>query len=246
MFDPIATAPGSDTTTRYATPYSQKTSSALQSGALEQIVGRERNQRACYRQLVRNTVVSRRVNSTVRRLFAMDASELNSLRDDILKLTGVAVVQFQFLEQTLTACMAFVWPEKSEQMMAELESSDSIRRGETIGRMLSVLRKTINVQPNLDKRLSDFLENRNALIHRRFREIARFGAQPPNDQLENTKQFILDLIREAAQLQRIFLGFYSVIGKHLASREGLPLESDLFTYLAPYEDDFNSTFGSGS
>jgi hypothetical protein len=35
--------------------------------ALEQIVGRERNQRACHRQLVRNVVDRRRVNSTVRR-----------------------------------------------------------------------------------------------------------------------------------------------------------------------------------
>jgi hypothetical protein len=34
-------------------------------GAAQQIVGRERNQRACHRQLVRNVVVSRRVNSTV-------------------------------------------------------------------------------------------------------------------------------------------------------------------------------------
>jgi hypothetical protein len=168
----------------------------------------------------------------------MTEAELKSLRDDILKLTGAAVVQFQFLEQTLTTCMAFVWPEKSEQMMAELESSDSILRGETIGRMLSVLRKTINVPPSLDNRLSDFLENRNALIHRRFRKILRFGAEPPKDELESTKQFILGVISEAAELQRIFLGFYSVIGKHLASREGLPLESDLFTYLAPYEDDF--------
>ena len=51
-----------------------KTGCALQSGALEQIVGRERNQRACHRQLARNVVVSRRVNSTVRRLpdFNMD------------------------------------------------------------------------------------------------------------------------------------------------------------------------------
>ena len=36
-------------------------------GATQQIVGRERNQRACHRQLVRNAVVSRRVNSTVKR-----------------------------------------------------------------------------------------------------------------------------------------------------------------------------------
>ena len=37
--------------------------------AAQQIVGRERNQRTCYRQLVRNVVVARRVNSTVMRFF---------------------------------------------------------------------------------------------------------------------------------------------------------------------------------
>ena len=40
---------------------------AYNNDAIEQIVGRERNQRACHRQLVRNVVVARRVNSTVRR-----------------------------------------------------------------------------------------------------------------------------------------------------------------------------------
>jgi uncharacterized protein (DUF488 family) len=39
-----------------------------QVSAAEQIVGRERNYGACHRQLVRNVVTSRRVNSTVRRL----------------------------------------------------------------------------------------------------------------------------------------------------------------------------------
>ena len=38
-------------------------------GAIQQIIGRERNQRACHRQLVRNAVVARRVNSTVMRFF---------------------------------------------------------------------------------------------------------------------------------------------------------------------------------
>src|SRR5207244_2229279 len=41
-----------------------------QVSAAEQIVGRERNHGACHRQLVRNVVVARRVNSTVRRLMA--------------------------------------------------------------------------------------------------------------------------------------------------------------------------------
>jgi len=39
-----------------------------QVSAAEQIVGRERNQRISYRQLIRSAVASRRVNSTVRRL----------------------------------------------------------------------------------------------------------------------------------------------------------------------------------
>ena len=44
--------------------------------ALEQFVGRERNQRDCHRQLVRNVVVSRRVNSIVRPLQIMFKSAL--------------------------------------------------------------------------------------------------------------------------------------------------------------------------
>ena len=73
----------------------------------------------------------------------MKTTELTKLRDEIFKLTGVAVAEFQFLEHVLTACLAFVWPEKSQQMLAEIASDNPIRRGETIGRMLSVLRKTI-------------------------------------------------------------------------------------------------------
>jgi len=52
----------------------------------EQIVGRERNQRACHRQLVRHVVVSRRVNSTVRRLTL-----------DMTKRTVIAFVSLLFV-----------------------------------------------------------------------------------------------------------------------------------------------------
>src|SRR6266567_935572 len=64
--------------------------------ALEQIVGRERNQRACHRQLVRNVVVSRRVNSTVGRLLldmssAEEQNKENLTRRDFL-LGAAAIV----------------------------------------------------------------------------------------------------------------------------------------------------------
>jgi hypothetical protein len=42
-----------------------------QVSAAEQIVGRERNHGACHRQLVRDVVVSRRVNSNVGRIYAI-------------------------------------------------------------------------------------------------------------------------------------------------------------------------------
>jgi hypothetical protein len=174
----------------------------------------------------------------------MKTTELTELRDEIFKLTGVAVAEFQFLEHVLTACLAFVWPEKSEQMLAEIASDNPIRRGETIGRMLSVLRKTIKVPVNFDQRLSDFLENRNALIHRTFREFARSGNAPSPTELENLKRHILNLINEAEQLRRIFYGFFSIIGKQLASREDLGVESEMFTFLAPYEKEFDSAFKS--
>jgi hypothetical protein len=47
---------------------------AILNDGTEQIVGRERNQRACHRQLVRNVVDRRRVNSTVRLLPCLTGS----------------------------------------------------------------------------------------------------------------------------------------------------------------------------
>src|SRR5437763_896432 len=50
----------------------------ISNSVAQQIVGRERNQRTFYRQLVRNAVVARRVNSTVGRLDIM--TQRTSLR----------------------------------------------------------------------------------------------------------------------------------------------------------------------
>jgi len=66
MDDPIATAPGSDTNAGLLVSVNAKPVARYNQRALEQIVGRERNQRAWYRQLVRDVVVARRVNSTGR------------------------------------------------------------------------------------------------------------------------------------------------------------------------------------
>jgi hypothetical protein len=176
----------------------------------------------------------------------MVTEEYIKLRDDTLRLTGVAVIQLQLLEHYLSGCMVFVWREKSEQMMTRLMSDNPNRRGETIGRMLSVLRKTIDLEPNFDQRLSAFVEKRNRLIHRQFLEIAKFGAVPPIDELIRTKQCIVDVTQEAIHLQRVFLGFMSSIGKHLAAREGRAVDSDVFDFLAPYEPDFSDAFGVGA
>ena len=62
-----------------------KTGCALQSGALEQIVGRERNQRACHRQLVRNVVVSRRVNSIVMWLHDSLVMDFDSTIEEVIQ-----------------------------------------------------------------------------------------------------------------------------------------------------------------
>jgi uncharacterized protein (DUF488 family) len=48
-----------------------------QVSAAEQIVGRERNHGACHRQLVRNVVVARRVNSVVVRLHYICGTQIH-------------------------------------------------------------------------------------------------------------------------------------------------------------------------
>src|SRR5438094_953438 len=51
--------------------------------AVQQIVGRERSQRTCYRQLLRNVVDHRRVNSTVGALTLASGNTMNNLSDSI-------------------------------------------------------------------------------------------------------------------------------------------------------------------
>jgi hypothetical protein len=64
--------------------------------AVEQFVGRERNQRACLRQLVRNAVVSRRVNSTVRALrFLKPAADCEAVRNRMWESTDYLPTQGQ-------------------------------------------------------------------------------------------------------------------------------------------------------
>jgi hypothetical protein len=174
----------------------------------------------------------------------MGKSKVEQLREEIFTVTGVAVVQLQLLEYYISGCMVFVWKGKSQELMGDLLSSNPKRRGETIGRMLSVLRKTIRLEPDFDKRLSTFIENRNRLIHRLFQDLARFGAPPPQEELENAKRFILELILETRKLQKVFLGFFSVIGNKLkeTNKEGeRPMNLE---FLTKYEEEFYSAFGS--
>lgn len=172
----------------------------------------------------------------------MSSPEVHKSRDEVLHLTGVAVIQFQRLEHCLTACMACLWQKKSEEMMARIISADLDCRGETIGQLLSALRKHVDVPANLDQRLSGFVDNRNKLIHRLFLHQARFGGEPSKDDLESMHKFISDVIDEAVQLRRIFLGFFLVIGKTLAARDGANIDRDLLDFLAPHEREFYSAF----
>lgn len=175
----------------------------------------------------------------------MNKTTIDQLRDEIFTLTGVAVVQLQLLEYYISGCMAFVWKDKAHEIMSNLLSSNPKRRGETIGRMLSVLRQTIRLDPDLKNRLSRFVENRNNLIHRLFQGLARFGGSPPQDELEKTRQFILDLIHETLSLQKVFLGFFSAIGRKLREadmKDKDDLNPDLLEYLSKYENEFYSAF----
>ena len=176
----------------------------------------------------------------------MSKSQADQLRDEIFTLTGIGVVQLQLLEYYIAGCMAFVWKDRAPEIMSALLSTNAKRRGATIGRMLSVLQKTIRLEPNLENRLFTFVDNRNRLIHHLFQNLARFGALPPQDELEKTKRFIMELIQETLRLQKVFLGFFSAIGKKLKETDKenkYELDSEWVECLSKYETEFYSAFG---
>ena len=101
--------------------------------------------------------------------------------------------------------------------------------------LLSRLYRHFPVDAAFEKRMNDFIENRNILIHRFF--ISNLSAQHPTTERElyGKLEFILSLMREATALKAVFAGLYSLLHKAQIAAGEIPSPEALDEYAGEIE-----------
>ena len=88
------------------------------------------------------------------------------VQDEVLKTLGVAVIAGQGVEQLLQTCLRFPFHgeplQTEEQLLALLRQHSKA----TLGQLLNVLRKRVDLLPDFGDQLDRFLESRNVIAHR--------------------------------------------------------------------------------
>src|ERR1700744_1013441 len=99
----------------------------------------------------------------------IDEPANNSLcgeQQDVLALLGATLLIVQTAESVLRTCMTYALPKGGAITTVEdLERQTAEEAKKTLGYFLSQLRYRVDVEPQFDAELSDFLDLRNQMIH---------------------------------------------------------------------------------
>jgi hypothetical protein len=123
---------------------------------------------------------------------------------DILTRMGLALLFIQTTERVIQACMTYALPAGGVVTLEMLERLQGDERRRTLGQYLTELRKRVELDDQCDALLEEFLEKRNALIHR-IDAIPQWSLD--HDQgLGAARRFMDRLIELNAVVLRVFLG----------------------------------------
>lgn len=145
--------------------------------------------------------------------------------NELLLRVGLCLMQLQRVEYVVSACLAAL-PRLAAGVHLSLEdvlSPDDARRKYTLGQLLRPLRSGLPLG-ELDNRLAEFVEHRNAFTHNYWLEATNSW---PLDESSYASAFnyVISLMREADDLERVFRGLFAVIA--VVAHEQLGVEHAL-------------------
>jgi len=136
------------------------------------------------------------------------------LRDEILRYIPVALLLLQRLEMVLEMCCALLQLKGINVTRSDLLSPDANRRGPTLGKMLAALKDTFDFAPDFKDHLSQFVAERNWLVHHVFIESGRNGI-PNEEAVQRIHTRLMFLLGDTQNITDTFLGLYRKIGRQL-------------------------------
>ena len=122
--------------------------------------------------------------------------------DETLQLIGIGLMSLQYTEHLLDLCLRLVFCD-DESGLLEWETIGVLQGKATLGILLKRLQEKVNVHPDLEAYLGEFLEKRNRFVHRLL-EIPEFHLSTGPGHQE-VKRFCWDVLLMCINLSRLFM-----------------------------------------
>jgi hypothetical protein len=135
---------------------------------------------------------------------------------------GAAIIGCQTVERLLNLSMQWLFPREPIRTVEMLDQLEQEGNRKTLGQFIRALRERVELAPDFDELLSNFLAHRNTLVH----DVARVDGHTfcTPEGIEAINKFVLHTLTEASRLIEIFAAFIDVWTEQVGMRDDLKQE----------------------
>jgi glyceraldehyde-3-phosphate dehydrogenase/erythrose-4-phosphate dehydrogenase len=94
---------------------------------------------------------------------------MTPLKTEFFGRIGKTLLEIQLAEAQLQICLSYFLPPDDAKTVEEIEAQAEADRRKTLGDLVTLMRKRIVVSEDFNKKLTQFVQDRNALAHRFLR-----------------------------------------------------------------------------
>ena len=146
-----------------------------------------------------------------------DDSDLTEEQERTLFNVGETLLHIQTLEFALSRCMTCVFPPEAEMGVDAIFTLNVQNQAKTLGQLLKALRDAVEIEPEFDSRMRDYLKKRNLFIHGLFLdERFDFNTEEGRERIE---AFVDDIYDDVEYLRTVFTAVYAQWRKAIDGEE---------------------------
>lgn len=138
-----------------------------------------------------------------------EAAKIQFLQHELLAYMGETMLHIQAAERRLQFCISYFYPDDKSKTVEEIEAKAEADRKKSLGQLLVLMRKRINVNKLFDRELEQFVDDRNALAHR-FHSIEGVNIATL-DGMRNAANFLEGLRAQAIHVRKTLQGLMNAL-----------------------------------